>query len=248
MMSRTASVQVNLDAGSSAEAAAKRWHLVHQVGPTLAAAFANSPLASGQRTGWRSTRLANWFAMDPTRTASAYRPGVGPSAWIDYALAARVMMIRSEDDVYQAVRNGMTFEEWVLQGHPDGWPTMDDLDYHLTTLFPPIRPRGWLELRFLDALPDPWWRVAAAVTTACLDDETCADAAAKATDGTGHLWCEAASLALTHPDLRRAAEACFEAALDALDRLDVDDTTATACGNYLDRYVARGRCPGDDWM
>jgi glutamate--cysteine ligase len=55
-------------------------------------------------------------------------------------------------------------------------------------------------------------------------------------------------LALTHPDLRRAAEACFEAALDALDRLDVDDTTATACGNYLDRYVARGRCPGDDWM
>ena len=48
----------------------------------------------------------------------------------------------------------LTFAEWIEDGHELGWPTLDDLDYHLTTLFPPVRPRGWLELRMIDALPD----------------------------------------------------------------------------------------------
>jgi glutamate--cysteine ligase len=249
MMSRTASVQVNLDAGASDEMAEQRWRLVHRIGPPLAAAFANSPVALGKPTGWRSTRLANWFAMDATRTAPAYRPGVGPcESWVEYALAARVMLIRTGGDCYQPVRDGMTLADWLERGHPAGWPTEDDLDYHLTTLFPPIRPRGWLELRFLDALPDPWWRVAAAVTTACLDDEVCAGAAEQATEDIGHLWCEASSLGLTHPALAQAAESCFEVVLENVRRLGVDATTEAACADYFDRYVARGRCPADDWM
>ena len=57
----------------------------------------------------------------------------------------------------------LTFTRWILDGHALGYPTIDDLDYHLTTLFPPVRPRGWLEIRYLDALPAPWWRVAATI-------------------------------------------------------------------------------------
>mgnify|MGYP000225654865 CR=1 FL=1 len=45
-------------------------------------------------------------------------------------------------------------------GNEHGFPTTDDLTYHLTTLFPPVRPRGWLELRMIDGLPPEWWPVA----------------------------------------------------------------------------------------
>jgi glutamate--cysteine ligase len=90
--------------------------------------------------------------------------------------------------------------------------------------------------------------VAAAVTTACLDDEVCAGAAEQATEDIGHLWCEASSLGLTHPALAQAAESCFEVVLENVRRLGVDATTEAACADYFDRYVARGRCPADDWM
>ena len=56
---------------------------------------------------------------------------------------------------------------------------MADLDYHLTTLFPPVRPRGYLELRCLDALPDRWWPALAALTVTLADDPVAADAAAE---------------------------------------------------------------------
>ena len=47
---------------------------------------------------------------------------------------------------------------------------MADLDYHLTTLFPPVRPRGYVEIRCLDALPDRWWPALAALTATLVDD------------------------------------------------------------------------------
>src|SRR4029453_18905284 len=67
MMRSTAAMQVNLDLGPP-EAIDTRWRRTHAVGPVLAAAFANSPFADGRPTGWRSTRLAVWHAIDPTRT------------------------------------------------------------------------------------------------------------------------------------------------------------------------------------
>ena len=51
-----------------------------------------------------------------------------------------------------------------------GRPTVADLDYHLTTLFPPVRPRGYLEIRCIDALPDRWWPALAALTVTLVDD------------------------------------------------------------------------------
>ena len=51
----------------------------------------------------------------------------------------------------------------VADGHQLGYPTVDDLAYHLATLFPPVRPKGWLELRMIDAVPDPRWQVAVAL-------------------------------------------------------------------------------------
>ncbi len=146
----------------------RRWRLAHDLGPVLAASFANSPLAHGVPTGWRSTRLAVWFDVDPGRSAPVVTSAPGPRSWADYALAARVMLMRCSDDEHRPLKEDLAFSDWIAEGHELGWPTPEDLEYHLTTLFPPVRPRRWLELRMIDALPDPWWQVPVAVAAVLL--------------------------------------------------------------------------------
>ncbi len=135
------------------------------------------------------------------------------------------MMIRVSADRSVAQRESMTFGRWVQDGHALGWPTADDISHHLTTLFPPVRPRGWLELRMIDALPEEWWPVAVAVTTALLDDPEAVARARRATAPVRDHWRAASRDALTDRGLRDAAFECFEAALDALDRMRVDPET-----------------------
>jgi len=264
MMCGTASVQVNLDVGKPCDVV-ERWALAHALGPVMAAAFANSPFVMGAPSGLKSTRLARCLAMDPTRTAPvAHGPRAGPSwqqpaaAWADYALRARVMMIHAGSGAgeLQPVLEPLTFADWmnrpaggpvsVATGTPLGYPNLDDLAYHLTTLFPPVRPKGWLELRMIDALPDPWWRVATAVPAVLLGDPEASGAAARAASHTAGRWSEAARHGLGHPGLASAARHCFTAALGGMERAGADAETTDACVAFEERYVARGRCPADD--
>jgi glutamate--cysteine ligase len=248
MMRDTASVQMNVDLGCDTSARS-RWALAHAIGPMLAASFANSPVVARRQTRYRSARLAVWAAIDPTRTAPAFGPdrAVDPAeAWARYALEAQVMFVRVTADEFQPIREHLSFHEWIARGHELGWPTEDDFSYHLTTLFPPVRLRGWLELRMVDALPDPWWRVPGAIALALLDDDEAAEAATSATAASSGLWDEAARFGLAHPVLAESARRCFGAALGALARLGSDAETYAACSEYVDRFVARGRCPADD--
>ena len=248
MMRNTASVQVNVDMGTTPESVNERWKRAHDLGPTLAAAFANSPFdALGRATGWRSARLAVWAAIDPARTVAANRRGAtAPTSYAAYALDAPVMMINPSPTQSVAMRDTVAFSRWLEDGHELGWPTIDDFAYHLTTLFPPVRPRGWLELRMIDALQEEWWPVAVAVTAALLDDPAASDEAADAVAPVRDSWTAAARDSLAVPALHVAAERCFAAALGAFDRLDVDAETVRATVAFHDRYVARGRCPADD--
>ena len=121
MMCGTAAVQVNLDVGATADVAATRWHRAHDLGPTLAAAFANSPLAAGAPSGWKSRRLVVWDELDPDRTASAEAGPRDPAeAWLRYALNANVMLIRAADDQYVAQVTPLTFADWIADGHELG--------------------------------------------------------------------------------------------------------------------------------
>jgi glutamate--cysteine ligase len=140
----------------------------------------------------------------------------------------------------------MPFAQWIAEGHELGWPTLDDFGHHLTTLFPPVRPRGWLELRMIDALPDDWWPVAVAVTAMLLDDPEAADEAADAVAATRGRWLAAARLGPSDPALRAASERSVAAALAALVRTGADPATVDAVTAFRDRFVARGRCPADD--
>ncbi len=247
MMGATASVQVNLDLGDAASLP-RRWRLAHVLGPVLVAAFANSPLAGGRPTGARSSRQQIWAVLDPSRSSPAVSSLPPVDAWARYALAAQVVLVRATPDRYEAVRHHLPFARWIAEGHELGYPTLDDLAYHLTTLFPPVRPKGWLELRMIDAVPDPWWQVAVAVTTALLDDAEAFDTAERSCAPIGECWSEAAAHGLAHPGLASAARTCFAAALAALPRLGVDRTIVAAAARFVDRYVNRRRCPGDDLL
>jgi glutamate--cysteine ligase len=142
----------------------------------------------------------------------------------------------------------LRFRDWIATGHELGWPTADDLEYHLTTLFPPVRPRGWLELRMIDALPAPWWRVAVTVATVLIEDDGLRERCTRAARPTRQLWSAAAEDALTHPALGHAARECFDGTLDSLRTRNTDSSTIDAVEEYVDRYVDRGRCPADELL
>jgi glutamate--cysteine ligase len=243
MMCSTAAVQVNVALGD-----AGRWERAHLAGPVLAAAFANSPIANGRPSGWRSARLATWLAMDPGRTAPVPGTDAGP-AWARYALAAPVMLIRRGPDQYSPVRRSgrgpFSLARWITDGSPWGWPTDDDIAYHLTTLFPPIRPRGWLEVRMIDALPDPWWQAAVAVTAAAVDERIAGEVSGACRPAAG-LWSEAARHGLSHPVLAAAAQRVVRAARAVLPDLGATSEVLGVVDEFTERYVAAGRSPADD--
>ncbi|MEU0673506.1 ergothioneine biosynthesis glutamate--cysteine ligase EgtA [Streptomyces sp. NPDC006172] len=258
MMCSSASVQVCLDAGHEEPGPlghGRRWRLAHTLGAVLVAAFANSPLLDGVPTGWRSSRQLLWTRIGPGR-AGAPDPDAEPrAAWARHVLDAPVMCVRREHGPWE-VPDGLTFREWTRTGSP----TREDLDYHLSTLFPPVRPRGHLELRMIDAQPgDDGWIVPVAVTAALFDDPEAAESAYRAVKPLAErgmslpaphnpLWTDAARDGLADPELREAAVACFTAALEALPRLGAAEAVLDAVAAHLDRHVLRGRCPADDQL
>ncbi|GAB2731363.1 ergothioneine biosynthesis glutamate--cysteine ligase EgtA [Kitasatospora kifunensis] len=285
MMCATASTQVCLDAGTDThglDGFRARWRLAHLLGPVLVAAFANSPLLDGRPTGYRSTRQAVWARMDPSRTlaptglngSGTGGGGTGGSgtgghgadgdpraAWARYVLDAAVLCVRRPEGRPWNAPVGLTFRGWLARPEAER-PSLADLDYHLSTLFPPVRPRGYLELRMIDAQPGDGWVVPAALTAALFADSRAADAALAALEPLaagaastsaepgprGPAWTRAATRGMDDPVLRQAALDCFAVADGVLaDRRD-DRQLRSAVAQFADRYTARGRCPADDLL
>ena len=252
MMCSTASLQVSLDAGydgAGPDSATQRWHHLHLLAPLLTAMFANSPFVRGKPSGWRSTRQAAWLAIDPTRTAAPTPLGTDPRQdWAQYALNANVLCIQPDNDGGSwDAPPALTMRSW-LRGAGPRPVTRQDLDYHLTTLFPPVRPRGFLELRVVDAQASADWEVATAVVVALVEDPQAAAVAAEACSAlpadAGAMFV-AARDGLANPELARAAQICAGAAWDALPRLGADAGTRARVATFFEKYTSRGLSPAD---
>ena len=138
MMRQTAALHINVDApGPPFEA----WAVANAATPALLAAFANSPLVEGRASGHRSTRAAQWRSLDPTRTGIFGGAGDPVADYLDFALGAEAFLLAPEGEPARP------FESYLGEAAPDDW------DQHLTTLFPEVRPRRYLEMRGIDSLP-----------------------------------------------------------------------------------------------
>jgi glutamate--cysteine ligase len=249
MMNSTAALQVNLQAGPRHRWRERVAH-AHRIGPTMVAIAANSPWLSGQPTGWKSARQRAWGKLDARVCGPVPGCGAGPAgasaadpadAWARYAMKAPVTFVQGHGDEVQAVGAPVPFEEWA-RGNvrlADRAPTAVDLDTHLTTLFPPVRLRGYLELRYLDVTAPWWWPAIAAVVTTLMDDPVAADASAEAAEPTAPLWTEAARDGLGNAELARSAARCLAVAAR---RAPAELGSAIA---DLADLVESGRCPGD---
>ncbi|MFG2833650.1 ergothioneine biosynthesis glutamate--cysteine ligase EgtA [Streptomyces zaomyceticus] len=260
MMCDSASVQICLDAGQEEPGPLgyhRRWRLAHLLGAVLVAAFANSPLHGGRLTGWRSTRQSLWTDLDPRRALAPSQDGEPRAEWAAHVLDTPVMCVRADEGPW-AVPEGLSFREWLRTGLPRP-ADVDDLRYHMTTLFPPVRPRGHLELRMVDAQPGTdGWMVPVAVTTAVFDDPEAAETVYRAVKplaeqaGTGPaprnpLWLSAARDGLADPELHAAARTVFATALEALPRIGASEEVRRAVAAFHERYVVPGSCPADDF-
>jgi glutamate--cysteine ligase len=250
MMNSTAALQVNLEAGPECEWP-ERVARAHRLGPTMVAISASSPWLHGRDTGWKSARQRAWGGLDPRSCGpvpgcvaadAAGDAALDPaSAWARYALRAPVAFVRIEGDQVAAVRTPVSFERWAsgevrLGGRV---PTAADLDVHLTTLFPPVRLRGYLELRYLDMTEPRWWPAIAAVVTTLMDDPVAADLATEATERAARLWANAARHGLGDAVLADSARRCLGIAAGR-----VPAALGPAVAD-LAELVESGRCPGD---
>ena len=154
MMFRTATVQVNLDFADEADMVDKlRVGLALQ--PVATALFANSPFTDGKPNGFQSYRAEMWRDTDPDRTGLlpfAFEAGMGFERYVDYALDVPMYFVyRDERYIDVAGASFRDFLEGKLPALPGVRPTLDDWADHLTTLFPDVRLKQFLEMRGADA-------------------------------------------------------------------------------------------------
>ncbi|HET6296091.1 MAG TPA: glutamate-cysteine ligase family protein [Kribbella sp.] len=230
MMCSTAGLQVCLDAGE-ADQTALRWRALHDFGPALVALFANSRRRTGNDTGWASARTEATFGTCAPFTEPPPLDGNPAETWARTAMDAPVLCLRRGDN-WDAPA-GLTFGAWADGALPDDRPTYEDLDYHLSTLFPPVRPRGYLEVRYLDAQQGDGWIEPTLLLIALMSDPALVDQAVAAAEPAAGRWFPAAREGLEDKLVLQAARELVDLGTGALSRTGVDQDLIDEVGNRL---------------
>ncbi|MGB4864813.1 MAG: glutamate--cysteine ligase [Hyphomicrobium sp.] len=180
MMYRTATVQVNLDFANEADMV-KKMRVSLALQPIATALFASSPFTEGKPNGFQSMRSEVWRDTDKRRTGMlpfAFESGMGYERYVDYALDVPMYFVyRSGTYIDVAGSSFRDFLAGKLKGLEGELPTVDDWSDHLTTLFPEVRMKRFLEMRGADG--GRWNSITAlpALWTGLLYDEAALDQA-----------------------------------------------------------------------
>ena len=162
MMLRSCTVQVNLDFENERDMVEK-FRIAVALQPIATALFANSPFLEGTLSGWQSYRSHLWEETDPDRCGILpfiFEPGMGFEKYTEYALDVPMYFIY-RDGKYIDV-SGASFRDFLrgeLPGHIGKLPKLSDWSDHLTTIFPEVRLKNYLEMRGADG--GPWRRLCA---------------------------------------------------------------------------------------
>jgi glutamate--cysteine ligase len=263
MMYRTCTVQTNLDFASEADMVKKiRVGLALQ--PIATAIFANSPFTQGAPNGFLSFRSEIWRDTDPDRTGMlpwAFEPGMGFERYVDYALDVPMYFVKRGETYIDVA--GQSFRD-LMQGRlaalPGEHASISDWANHVSTIFPEVRLKRYLEMRGADG--GPWRRLPAlpAYWVGLLYDDLALDAAWDLVKG----WSAQARQALrddvpkqgfaariagrTALDLAKATLALAEEGLARRRRLDRGGRDERRYLAPIRDYVARGFTPAEELL
>jgi glutamate--cysteine ligase len=258
MMKATASTQVTFDYADEADAGQK-FAVALTLSPTINAAFANSPLYAGKGTGLTSFRGEIWHGMDPDRSGFLIElldGEVNFERWANFVLDVPLLFI--DVDGVLLPPPGITFRDWMERGLEGRYPTLDDWDIHLSTVFTEVRLKQFLEIRGADATPTPLTIAVPAVWKGLLYDRQALAAAAELARAFPATEICPLSRAVARNGLRAEyrgrtiAGWCTEAvtiAAEGLKRIALASGRLDESG-FLDpmrEVLASGRSPGDLW-
>jgi glutamate--cysteine ligase len=201
MMRQTASVQINVERGADP---ALRWRLLCSLAPYIVALFANSTNYAGRNTGHASYRAHLWRTLDPSRTGLPYDADDPAKRYLEFALDAKAIATMAESG------SARSFRKWNREGSPGE----ADWAFHLSTLFPEIRPREFFEIRSADAIhPDSLAAAVVFVTGLVYDDESASRASTLLGAPSEELLERAGKSGAGDPDIRKVLPALMELAL-----------------------------------
>ncbi|MDN2579527.1 glutamate--cysteine ligase [Aquibium sp. ELW1220] len=264
MMYRTCTIQVNLDFSSEADMR-RKMQVSLRLQPLSTALFANSPFTEGRPNGLKSWRGEIWRDTDNQRSGLlpfCFSPDFGFADYVEWALDVPMYFLIRGGRYYDCTH--VTFRQFMdgalRNSVPDGLPTMGDWANHLSTLFPDVRLKRFLEMRGADG--GPWRRICAlpAFWVGLLYDEEALDAA----DALTRSWTYEDVLAMrngvpaqgigmpfgngTLRDVARDVLAISRLGLKNRKRLNRDGCDESTFLSTLDEVVARGTTSADEML
>ena len=263
MMLRTATVQANLDFDSEADMVNKmRVALCLQ--PLVTALFAASPFEHGKPSGFLSRRAASWLDTDAKRTgipACVFEDGFGFAAYTEWALDAPMyFVIRQGKYIDCAGGSFRDFMQGKLPPLAGQFPGMDDWELHISTLFPDVRLKQYLEMRGADAGPWPWICSLSALWKGLLYDRQALDKAREMTAS----WTHAEVVGLRNAVPRTAFATAFrdtgvlqlcrqmlEISHAGLERINMVNNAGESEARFLaplEHTVESGRTQAEHWL
>ncbi|MGB3719812.1 MAG: glutamate--cysteine ligase [Proteobacteria bacterium] len=263
MMYRTCTIQVNLDFGDEADMV-KKFRVSLALQPIATALFAASPFKEGKPTGFKSLRSEVWRDTDPDRTGMlpfVFEPGMGFERYTDYALDVPMYFVyRNGRYIDVAGASFRDFMEGRLPQLPGERPTLEDWSDHLTTLFPEVRMKRFLEMRGADG--GRWRRICAlpAFWVGLLYDQTALDAAwdlvkdwtaeerQSLRDSVPKWALDAPFRKGTVKDIAREAVAIARTGLKNRNKLNANGDDECIHLHFVEDTAASGRTPADDLL
>jgi len=262
-MYRTCTVQTNLDYSSEADMV-KKLRVSLALQPVATAMFANSPFTEGKPNGFLSFRSEIWRDTDPDRSGMlpwAFEPGMGFDRYVDYALSVPMYFVKRGDQYIDVA--GQSFRDLMegrLPGLPGARATISDWANHISTIFPEVRLKRYLEMRGADG--GPWRRLPAlpAYWAGILYDDDALDAAwdlvkgwtapqrQKLRDDVPRLGFAATIAGLDVLQLAKITLALAQKGLARRRRLDAGGYDESRYLQPIEEYVARGITPAEELL
>ena len=167
LMLQTCSIHLNFDWGASDDVHVKRFVLANLLSPFAVGLFANSHILEGKATPYKSYRNYLWQNLDPLRTQRLPLKRI-INNWSKAALvetyahfAAQAPLIYLRRLPHKKIDSKLALNHWLQKPIMGLSPDEDDYRQHLSLLFPNVRPKGYLELRMVDAPPTAWQMIPA---------------------------------------------------------------------------------------